>query len=84
MQSEYDLAYLYYFGVGVEQNYEKAFEWVQKSAKQGYDQAQYNLGILYENGIGVEANYKKAREWYKKAAEQGHPRALKALAHSQK
>ena len=58
-------------GQGVEQSWEKAVEWYQKSAKQGYEIAQYNLGLCYEIGKGVKQSWEKAVEWYRKSAEQG-------------
>ena len=66
-----NLGNMYATGEGVEQNYETAKGWYEKSAKQGYAAAQNNLGIMYANGEGVEQNYETAKGWYEKAAEQG-------------
>lgn len=52
-------------------NYEKAAEWYQKSADQGYEFAQYCLGLLYQDGEGVPQNYEKAAELFQMAADQG-------------
>ncbi len=71
---------MYYNGLGVERDYEKAIEWYSKAAEQGYSTAQNNLGNMYYNGLGVERDYEKAIEWYSKAAEQGNKRALNSLA----
>ena len=68
---QYYLGYMYYEGKGVEQDYLKAFEWYEKSVKQGYADAQYNLAVMYANGHGVEQDNNKAFEWYLKSAEQG-------------
>lgn len=70
-QSQYDLGNKYYFGVGVSMDYQKAIEWYQKAADQGYAQAQCSLGVMYANGEGVSKDYQKAAEWHQKAAEQG-------------
>ena len=55
---------MYYEGIGVDQDYRKAFEWVQRAAKQGYTNAQTDLAIMYESGKGVDQNYEKAMQWY--------------------
>ena len=69
--AEEDLGYMYHYGRGVEQSYEKAVEWYRKAADQGYARAQHNLGYMYYSGHGVEQSYEKAVEWYRKAADQG-------------
>ncbi len=66
---------MYLKGQAVKQNYQKAFIWIQKVAKQGFPQAQALLGTLYSGGLGVKQNYKKAFVWTQKAAEQGFPLA---------
>ena len=62
----------YYFGNGVEQDYEQALYWFTQSAEKGNAQAQCNLGIMYEYGQGTAQDYEKAVEWYQKAADQGN------------
>jgi len=63
------LAYCYLNGEGVEQDYEKCVEWLEKSASQGNTEALYYLGICYKNGKGVERNVNKALEIFYKALE---------------
>ena len=70
------LAYMYLKGEGVEQDLEKAFEWTEKSAKQGYAPAQNELGRAYEQ---MKRDYNKAIEWYQKAAAQGYQEAQQNL-----
>ncbi len=70
--SQYYLASMYDFGIGVPQDYKKALYWYTKAAKQGDFGAQYNLGVMYLDGIGVPQDYKKALYWYTKSAEQGY------------
>ena len=41
-----DLGDMYYHGVGVDQDYEKALKWFELAAKQSHSRAQYNLGVL--------------------------------------
>lgn len=69
----------YYYGLNVEQDYAKAFEWYEKAAQLGYDEAQINLGHLYEEGKGVTKDVSKAIEHYRLAADQGSERAQAIL-----
>lgn len=66
----------YYFE---HQQFNKAFYWYLKSARQGLAQAQYNTGSCYANGVGVEKDEKIAFEWCKKSAEQGYDGAQLVL-----
>ena len=61
---------------GVEQSYERAFEYYEQAARLGSDKAQNNLGILYYNGQGIETDLKKAKEWLAKAAAQGNENVI--------
>lgn len=70
-EEQYELARRYYWGNGVEQNYNQAFFCYQKAAEQGYLNAQNKLGLCYGKGIGVRQDYSQAAHWYQKAAEQG-------------
>lgn len=70
------LAYMYLRGEGTEQDLEKAFEWTEKSAKQGFAQAQNELGRAYEQ---MKQDYNKAIEWYQKAAAQNYQPAQQNL-----
>ena len=49
-----ELGFLYDTGNdGAEQNYEKAREWLTKSAKQDYSKAQFLLSAIYSDGLGT-------------------------------
>ena len=74
-EAQYNLGYIYYNGLGVAQNYQKAIYYTEQAAQQGHSGAQYNLGYIYYKGLGVEQNYQKAKEYYEQAAQQGHPEA---------
>lgn len=74
-----NLGNCYYWGKGVEPDYEKAVYWYRKSAEQGNAFAQYNLGHCYYGGYGVEPDHKKAVYWLKKSAKQGDSNAIKVL-----
>uniref|UniRef100_A0A7S3NL16 Sel1 repeat family protein n=1 Tax=Aureoumbra lagunensis TaxID=44058 RepID=A0A7S3NL16_9STRA len=64
------LGHCYYFGQGVEQNYNLAVEWYHRAADQGDADAQCHLGHCYYFGQGLEQNYDTALEWYRLAADQ--------------
>ena len=65
------LATTYYEGNGVEQDYEKAFTYWERSAAMGNMDAQFRVGFCYFYGIGVKQDYSNAAVWFTKAAEQG-------------
>ena len=71
----YELGKIYYLGEETNQNYNEAFSYFKKSAKQNYAPAQNMLGIMYYNGYGVELNYNEAFTWFYKAANQGNDEA---------
>ena len=78
--AQYYLGGLYYKGEGVEQNYEKAAAWFQKSADQGNPKAQTDLAQCYLLGYGVEKDSVVAIGWYRRAAAQGYAPAAFNLA----
>lgn len=45
-----DLGLKYYWGIGVSQDFEKAFTFFSKAADQNNSDAQYYVGMMYENG----------------------------------
>ena len=65
---------------GVDQDFEKAFQWFERSAEQGHVKAQTALASMYEGGKGTERDWDKAYHWYEKAAEQGGIKAQLDLA----
>ena len=72
---------MYYYGKGVEQNYNKAVELYQKGADLGDARAFCNLGVMYEFGKGVNQNYNKAVELYQKACDLGNANAFYNLGY---
>jgi len=70
----------YMYGWGVTQDSTKGYEWIKKSAEQGYAWGQERLGYIYENGEDVEKNCDKAMKLYKLAAEQGFSVAQSSVA----
>ena len=78
--SNYELGMAYASGDTLEQDILKAFEYLTRSAQQGYAPAQYRLGVAYANGDGTGKDLTKAVEWYEKSARQGHIIAQRSLA----
>ena len=58
--SQFYLALLYKNGLGINQDYTKAFEFFEIVSAKGLIEGYYNLGLLYYNGLGTEKNYNKA------------------------
>ncbi|RGG23844.1 sel1 repeat family protein [Ruminococcus sp. AF25-19] len=76
----YRIGKMHCYGLGTEQDYEKAFQWFLKSSQEGHKFAQYSLANLYYYGNGVEKDLSQAFLWYQKSASQGQPYASYAAA----
>ena len=76
----YRIGKMHCYGLGTQQDYEKAFEWFLKSAQEGNRFAQYSLGNQYYYGNGTDKDLSQAFQWYMKSAEQGQPYAAYAAA----
>lgn len=76
----YRIGKMHCYGLGTEQDYEKAFEWFLKSANEGNKFAQYSLANLYYYGNGVEKDLPQAFLWYQRSSAQGQPYASYAIA----
>ena len=70
---------MYHNGRGVEQSYERAFEYYEQAADLGHADAQFALGLLYATGQGVTKDELKAKEWWTASAAQGDEQAIKNL-----
>ncbi|CAG8850380.1 23510_t:CDS:1, partial [Racocetra persica] len=66
--------------IGNSSNANTAFEWMLKSAKNGYDVAQDVIGRYYEEGFGVTQNFEQAFKWYLLAAENDNSNGLVNVA----
>ena len=56
--AQFNLAFMYYNGDGVEENTEKALYWLTQAAEQGGSIAQYGLSRMYDEGEGVKVDKK--------------------------
>ena len=63
-----NMGYLYENGLGVPQDYTKAFEYYYEAAKLDDDIGECNLGFCYLNGIGVDRDKKMAKYWLGKVS----------------
>ncbi len=70
--AQFRLGFYYDQGVGVKQDYSKAFSWIKKVANQGHAEVQEILGLFYYQGIGVKQDFKEGFNWIEKAANQGY------------
>ena len=69
------LGNLYYVGLGVETDYQRALGWYWKAASQGHIEAQLNMGHLYAQGLGVPLDPLRAFGWYRVAERSGSEKA---------
>ena len=77
---QYRIGKMFCYGLGTEQNYQKAFEWFERSAKQKNKFAQFSLANLYYYGSGIEKDLSQAFLWYQRASSQGQPYAAYSIA----
>jgi len=80
LKSQEYLAHLYKNGLGVKQDFNKAYIWYKEAANQGSVKARFNLGRMYQLGLGTSKDPEQAMLWYKKAAVGGEQRAYGAMA----
>ena len=70
-KAQTNVAYCYFHGLGVQQNYDEAEKWLKKAMKNGDELAYVNLGMFYL----LTNNYNKGLEIIKPLAEKGDPTA---------
>lgn len=66
------LGNMYFYGVGLNQNYSKAFPLLHKAYLAGEEAAAFPLATLYERGIPVKKDIEKAQVLYKEAIDKGN------------
>ena len=79
-EAQFDIAYAYFNGEGIERDYASAAMWFKRSARQNYAKAQYNLAYCYMNGRGVPRDYDKAFDLLHQSANNNYMRAQLTLA----
>ena len=77
---QYRIGKMFCYGLGTEQDYQKVFEWFERSAKQKNKYAQFSLANLYYYGSGIEKDLSQAFLWYQRASSQGQPYAAYSIA----
>ena len=74
------LGSMYLNGLGVQKNYQKAFEWFKKSSVLFNIEAMCYIGYLYEKGYGVYQSKQKAMQYYQQGSDMGHAECQYNLA----
>ena len=74
-----NLGYMYYYGLGMAVDYQRAVYWYLRSAEAGNALGMAFLGDMYKNGTGVDKDPKQALGWFHKAAEANEPYAMNDL-----
>ena len=75
-----NLGYAYSKGIGIEQDYKKAFEYYEKAVQKNFALAYNNLGNMYKEGNYVEKNLEKALIYIQKAASNNEKYGMTNLA----
>ena len=76
-EAQYNLGTIYFDGLGVVQNFKKAFNNYLMSAENGFAMSQYKLSLLFLNGWGIEKDKIKAFMWVNIAASLDHEKSIK-------
>lgn len=79
-EAQYYFGKAYYYGIGVEKDTKKAFEYAKKSANQNNPSGLNLLGVAYQYGEGVEKDELQALMYYKQAANLGNTKAMMNIA----
>ncbi len=63
VSGQYSLDFCYYYGHGIQKDYEQAFYWFKAAAERGDSWSQYYLGRCYLYGQGTDADSETAVYW---------------------
>ena len=66
-----NIAYMYYRGIAVVRNYEKAFAYYNAAREEDGGVSYFNMALMYLRGQGVAVDFKKAIELMKRSADLG-------------
>lgn len=79
-EAEELIGVMFALGLGVERDYERAFDWYLRASMKGHAGAQSGIGWYYEVGRGLPApDMVRAYLWYALSAIGGDPDALDSL-----
>lgn len=73
------MAIMYIKGLGVESDYDLAFDLLKDAADNNYSKAIFYQGVIEEIGFGSKPDYQDAIEYYEKAANMDYAPALNQL-----
>src|SRR5262249_9462133 len=76
---QYDLAYAYSKGIGVDKNQTEAARWYKKAAEGGDAMSQFDLAQRYELGLGLEQDPVEALKWYIISSGRGQAEATRGM-----
>lgn len=71
-EAQYNFAWLYANGNGMDVDIDMAVHWWQAAADQRHADAQFALALAYTTGEGIKKDMDRAVKWYLTAAKQGH------------
>ena len=74
-----ELADMYLYGYGIEEDEEEGVKWLKKSAESGYWRSMDKLANCYSDGIGVSQDKLKAIDLYKRVYELGSGEAANKI-----
>ena len=63
-RAQYLMAWYYYHGIGVKQDYDLSVMYAQLAVQQKYMKAYRRMGIFYRDGLALPQDYKKAIEFF--------------------
>lgn len=70
-RAQYDLAQMYFQGIGTTKDVQKGWHWLLSAAGSGNVAAMVQLGAVFESGVGSPRDYATAAQWYLRAARKG-------------
>jgi hypothetical protein len=70
VDSQLDLAEMYYEGRGLKKDHAEALKWYRKAAEKSDPLAQFWIGRLYSRGEGVTKDARAAVNWFRLSADQ--------------
>ncbi len=81
IRAQTNLAFMHYYGEGIDSDYAEAFRWFSAAAKKRDSIAQFMLASMYETGDGVAQDYANAFRYYAESAGQGNAASQCFLAY---